>query len=368
MLNFHKFSRDSIMAHKVYINYTEVHDYVGKLTAPVAEVSVKRWLTKRLTQHLMSAYSHVTEVKPRVLGSYFKEKDIPMVLQKAVENNEKIYRFKKSSAFASQITQVIDYLKHLETTSVNISGMPFDVACAQSDTWHKSFAKPKRKVAKINMDGLKLVTTFDNGCFLAELISQEQFAYESKTMAHCVQSYYGRHYSKILTYRTEENKPLLTIEIVDREPGYYHIVQAKGFANKGFIPEEHIHNVLKYFQKLPQTVDYQDCLIFGHKINEKPVIIMPEGSVFKRSVYETNIEFNCCVGLPKNAVFEGNLRLTAAQMPILKDMTVKGNLLIDNSLIVAIMDTVEVTGNIVISQSLTSIIAPHLQPKVRRMK
>lgn len=356
------------MAHKVYINYNEVHAYVKKLSDTVTETTVQKWLTKRLTQHLMSEYPNVTELKARSIDVYFKDQEMPMVIQKALDNKEKIYRFKKSAAFASRVNQVIDYLRHLETTSVNISGMPFDVACAQSDTWHKSFAKPKRKVAKINTDGLKLVTTFDNGCFLAELISQEQFAYESKMMAHCVQSYYGRNYSKILTYRTEENKPLLTIEIVDKHQGYFQIVQAKGFANKGFIPEEHIHNVLMYFQKLPQIVSYQDCLIFGHKINEKPVIIMPEGSVFKRSVYESEIEFHCCVGLPKNAVFDGNLRLTAAQMPILKDITVKGNLLIDNSLIVAIMDTVEVTGNIVISQSLTSIIAPHLQPKVRRMK
>lgn len=354
------------MAHKVYINYSDVHNYVAKLTAPVTEAGVKKWLTKRLTQHLMCTYSHITEVKPRALGTHFKDKDIPMVLQKAVDNNEKIYRFKKSSVFASQIAQVIDYLRHLETTSVNITGMPFDVACAQSDAWHKSFAKPKRKVAQINMDGLKLVTTFDNGCFLAELVSQEQFAYESKMMAHCVESYYGRNYSKILTYRTPENKPLLTMEIVDRHPGYYQIVQAKGFANKGFIPEEHIHNVLNYFHELPQTVSYQDCLIFGHKISEKPVIIMPTGSVFQRSVYETEIEFNCCVGLPKNAVFHGNLRLSAAQMPILKDITVHGDLTIDNSLIVAVMDTVEVTGRIFISQSLTSIIAPKLQSKVRR--
>lgn len=356
------------MAHKVYINYNDVHDYVGKLTAPVAEVGVKKWLTKRLTQHLMSAYSHVTEVKPRALGSHFKEKEIPMVLQKAVENNEQIYRFKKSSVFANQIAQVIDYLRHLENTSVNISGMPFDVACAQSEAWHKSFAKPKRKVAKINMEGLTLVTTFDNGCFLAELISQEQFAYESKMMAHCVESYYGRNYSKILTYRTEENKPLLTMEIVDKHPGYYQIVQAKGFANKGFIPEEHIQNVLRYFHATHSNVGYQDCLIFGHKIDEKPVIIMPEGSVFKRGMYERAIEVRCCVGLPKNAVFEGDLHLMAAQMPILKDITVKGSLIIEDSLIVAIMDTVNVTGNIVIFQSLTSIIAPQLQSKVRRQK
>lgn len=356
------------MAHKVYINYTEVHDYVNTLAAPISETNTKNWFTKRLTQHLMSAYSNVTEVKSRAIGSYFKDTDIPKVIQKAVENNEKIYRFKKSVAFASKMAQVIDYLKHLERTSVNIAGMPFDVACAQSETWHASFAKSKRKVAQVNMEGLNLVTTFNNGCFLAELVSQQQFAYESKMMAHCVESYYGRNYSKILTYRTSENKPLLTMEVVDAHNGYYQIVQAKGFANKGFIPEEHIHNVLHYFDKMPRAVSYQDCLIFGHKINEKPVIIMPEGSVFKRTVYETEIEIRCCVGLPKNAVFEGDLRLTAAQMPILKDITVKGNLIIENSLIVAIMDTVHITGQIIISQSLTSIIASQLQPKVRRTK
>lgn len=357
------------MAHKVYINYTEVHDFLNQLTAPIDNMSIKNWFTKRLTQHLMSSYSNVTELKPRTVGAYFKDQDMPQVIQKAIEKNERIYRFKKSPAFANKISQVVDYLKHLESTSVNISGMPFDVAYAQSEKWHQSFAKPKkRKAAQVNMEGLELITTFDNGSFLAQLVSQEQFAYESKMMAHCVQSYYGRGYSKILTYRTAENKPLLTIEVVDAHNGYYQIVQAKGFANKGFIPEEHIHNVLHYFDKMPRAVSYQDCLIFGHKINEKPVIIMPEGSVFKRMVYESEIEIRCCVGLPKNAVFEGDLRLTAAQMPILKDITVKGNLIIENSLIVAIMDTVHITGQIIISQSLTSIIAPQLQSKVRRTK
>ena len=158
----------------------------------------------------------------------------------------------------------------------------------------------------------------------------------------------------------------MTMEIVDKHPGYYQIVQAKGFANKGFIPEEHIHNVLRYFHANHSNVSYQDCLIFGHKIYEKPVIIMPEGSVFARGKYESEIEVRCCVGLPKNAVFQGNLRLSAAQMPILKDLTVHGDLMSDNSLSVAGMDTVNVTGRIFISQSLTSIIAPQLQSKVRR--
>lgn len=354
------------MAHKVYINYTDVHKYVNKLTASVSEDTVKKWLTKRLTQHLMSDYPNVTELTSDLVVDYFKNQEIPEVVQKAIDKNEKIYRFKKSAAFARDIPQVIDYLKHLQSTSVNIMGMPFEVACMQSEKWHANFAKSKRKINRVNMDGLNLIATFDNDCFLAEVVSKEQFEYEGKMMAHCVESYYGRNHSKILTYRTAENKPLLTMEIVDNYTGYYQIVQAKGFANKGFIPEEHIHNVLHHFNNMPQKIYYQDCLIFGHKIDEKPVIIMPEGSAFKPGIYDNEIQFWCCVGIPKNAVFEGNLRLTSAQLPVLKDITVKGDLFIDKSLIVAIMDTVHVTGSIFISESLTSIIAPQLQHKVRR--
>lgn len=355
------------MTHKVYINYNEVQVFLEQLVTPIKEEKIKAWFNKKLANHLMTTYTNVAELEVATVYSYFNNQEVPMVIQKAVENEEKIYHFKKSIAFKNKISQVVDYLKHLESKSVNIAGMPFDVAYEQSDKWHKSFAKPKRKAVSVDMTGLNLIKTFDNDCFLAELVSKEQFSYESKMMSHCVESYYGRDYSKVLTYRTAENKPMLTIEVVDKHKGYFRIVQAKGFANKGFIPEEHVKNVLNYFNSLPESVSYEDCLIFGHMIDEsEPLIIMPENSVFKCARYESEIEFKCCVGIPKGSVFHGDLRLSAAQLPILQDITVNGDLIIDNSLIVAIMDTVKVTGEIYISRSLTSIVAPELQSKIRR--
>lgn len=354
------------MAHKVYINYNDVQQFVQQIVAPIKEDHIKTWFNKKLSHYLMSNYPNVTALKMPAVHTYFKHQDLPVVIQKAVENNETIYRFKKSAALKTKSSQIVDYLKHLQSTNTNITGMPFDVAVKQSDKWHESFGKSKKKVTA-NIEGLNIITTFDNGAFLAQLVSKEQFAYESKLMAHCVQSYYdyGRDHSKILTYRTEDNKPLLTMEVIDNK-AYVQIVQAKGFANKGFIPEEHIQNVLHYFHSLKKTVAYSDCLIFGHMLGDKPVIMMPEGSVFAAGKYEMEVEFNCCVGIPKNAVFNNTLRLTDAQLPILSNITIHGDLIIENSLIVAIMDTVHVTGTIRITQSLTSIIAPHLQSKVRR--
>lgn len=355
------------MTHKVYINYHEVQHYLEQIVTPIKEEKIKAWFNKKLPNHLMTTYPSVSELDVAFVDSYFMNQEVPVVIRKAVENKEKIYHFKSSKSFKSKIPQIIDYLKHLESKSINIAGMPFSVAYEQSDKWHESFSKPaKRKVLSVNMEGLKLIKHFDNDCFLEELISKEQFDYESKMMAHCVQSYYGRNYSRILTYRTSENKPLLTIEVVDKTKGFFNIVQAKGFANKGFIPEEHVKNVLNYFHSLGLRVNYDDCLIFGHLIDDKPLIIMPENSTFTRNRYETEIEIKCCVGIPKGSTFEGDLRLSAAQLPILQDITVNGDLMIDNSLIVAIMDSVKVTGSIYIYRSLTSIIAPELQSKIRR--
>jgi hypothetical protein len=355
------------MTHKVYINYHEVQSFLEQLITPIKEEQLKHWFNKKLSHYLMTTYKNVAELERDSVYSYFNNQDVPVVIQKAVENKEKIYHFKKSTAFKNKMSQVVDYLKHLESKSVNIAGMPFDVAYEQSDVWHKSFAKPKRKAIPVNMDGLNLIKVFDNDCFLAELVSKDQFSYESKMMSHCVDSYYGRDYSKVLTYRTAENKPMLTIEVVDKHKGYYRIVQAKGFANRGFIPEEHVKNVLTHFHSINKSVSYEDCLIFGHLIDEEhPVIIMPEGSIFSCGRYESEIEFKCCVGIPKDSVFNGDLRLSSAQLPILQNITVHGDLMIDNSLIVAIMDTVKVTGTIYISRSLTSIVAPELQSKIRR--
>lgn len=355
------------MTHKVYINYHEVQSFLEQLITPIKEEQLKHWFNKKLSHYLMTTYKNVAELERDSVYSYFNNQDVPVVIQKAVENEEKIYHFKKSTAFKNKMSQVVDYLKHLESKSVNIAGMPFDVAYEQSDVWHKSFAKPKRKAISVNMEGLKLIQHFDNGCFLAELVSKEQFDYESKMMSHCVQSYYGRNYSAIWTYRTADNKPMLTIEVAGKANAHFRVVQAKGFANKGFIPEEHVKNVLNYFKLNSKTVSYEDCLIFGHLIDDTdPVIIMPEGSVFSCGRYESEIEFKCCVGIPKDSVFNGDLRLTAAQLPILQNITVNGDLMIDNSLIVAIMDTVKVTGTIYVSRSLTSIVAPELQSKIRR--
>lgn len=356
------------MTHKVYINYHEVEQYLAQIVTPIQETKIKAWFNKKLHNHLMTGYAGVSELDNAFVDSYFNNQEIPVVIKKAIENKEKIYHFKSSKSFKSKIPQIIDYLKHLEGKSINIVGMPFDVAFKQSEKWHESFSKPaKRKAISVNIEGLKLIKTFDNDSFLAELVSKGQFEYESKMMAHCVQSYYGRNYSKILTYRTAENKPLLTIEVVDKTKGYLNIVQAKGFANKGFIPEEHVKNVLTYFHSLGLRVNYEDCLIFGHLVDDdKPLIIMPEHSVFTCTRYASEVEFKCCVGIPKGSIIEGNLRLTSAQLPILQDITVNGDLMIDNSLIVAIMDTVKVTGDIYISRSLTSIIAPELQSKIRR--
>lgn len=354
------------MAHKVYINYYDIQGFIDESIKNIKEEHIKKWFLKRLTTYLMTKYKNITEILPSEVNAHFLNKEVPLVIKKAIENEEKIYKFNKNSAFISKMSEVVDYLKHLESKSINITGMDFEIAYKKSKEWHKNFSKPnKRKLTK-NIEGLKILKDFENGCFLAEILSKEQFSYESKMMSHCVESYYGRNYSKIITYRTSENKPLLTMELVFSDKSIV-VVQAKGFGNKGFIQEEHIKNVLNYLYSFNIYISYQDCLIFGNLISGRPMLSLEDGLILKSPHKNTAIEIECCVGIPKNTIFKNSLKLKEAQFPILRDIKVEGNLYIENSLTVAILETVSVEGDIFISKSLTSIIPESLQNKIKRI-
>lgn len=347
------------MTHRVIINFKDVLNFVEYFKETFS--FDQKLIEKKMHQYLMAEHENVTVISPDDVKKFFADEEIPVVIQKAIANNEKIYSIAFTNTFKNKVSDLNDYFLHAKEQGVNISGMPFAVALTNSDKWHKSFGKKKRKVSS-DLQGLRVLEKFDDGSFLAKLLSKEQYDYEGQMMNHCVSSYFDKKSTNIMSYRDAQNKPMMTIEYQRLDNGNKIIIhQARGFANKDFIDERYVSNTLAYFYKKYKHVQFHDSYIFGPSHKGRPILSLPEGFVFNGSMH-----IDDCVGLPKNSVFTGNLTLVRGRMQLLKDIEVKGNITINNSKIYAIDDSVKVDGEIAVQSSLVFAVAKSLKSKITK--
>jgi hypothetical protein len=350
------------MAHRIYLNVQDVHSFQEKMQAEFKDPTITSWIEKKLRNYLMSEYKNVIILSDEDVRAYYDNKEMPTIIQKALENKENIYNIAITNNFKQQLQDLKDFFVDAMNKNTDITGMQFDVALEASEKWHKSFGKKnKKRVDAKLLSGLKVIENFDNGCFLAKLITKKQFDYEGSMMSHCVSGYYGRETS-IMSYRTSENKPIITIEY-DKSPNGKDITikQARGFANHDYIDDEHIVNILNYLYTNYRKVTLLDAYPFGAFEKDAPIISLAEGFVFKRPMHIED-----CVGLPKNAVFEGDVIFERARMPLLKNVTINGDVTFVNSKTFAIDPSVTVTGKIKSQESLLIGVPSHYQYKFTR--
>ena len=347
------------MSHRVIINFQDVNEFIEKIKQE-SKIE-KTWLDKKLRNYLMAEYSNVRQLDEKEVLAFFKNIEIPTVIQKALDNKEKIYSIEFSNTFKNKVMDLGDYISHaVNNAGINPLGMPFAVALTNSEQWHKSFSKKKRKVSN-KLTGLRILETFEDDSFLAKLVTKSQFDYEGEMMSHCVSSYYGQDAS-IMSYRNADNKPLMTIQYVKSDNGKdIKIVQARGFGNKAFIDQEYVANILKYLYSNYRTVKFTNAYTFGPLYKGKPLLALPENHSFDKTQY-----FNDCIGLPKNSTFNGDLNLERGRMKVLSNINVNGNIYIENSKIYAIDSSVNVSGKIYINteNSLVIAVAKELKHKI----
>lgn len=351
------------MAHRIYLNVQDVHSFQEKMQAEFKNPTIRSWVEKKLRNYLMSEYKNALILTNEDVLAYYKNKEMPPIIQKALENKEYIYKIVITDNFTQQLKDLKDFLVDVMKKNTDITGMQFHVALEASEKWHKSFAKKnKQRVDAKLLNGLKIIENFDNGCFLAKLITKKQFDYEGSMMSHCVSSYYGRSATSIMSYRTSENKPMMTIEYTKSPNGKdIAIHQARGFANHDYIDEEHIVNILNYLYTNYRKVTLHDAYPFGATEKDAPIIALAEGFVFKKSMHIED-----CIGLPKNAVFEGDVVFERSRMPLLKNVTINGNVTFINSKTFAIDPSVTITGKIKSQESLLIGVPSHYQYKFTR--
>lgn len=340
------------MAHRVILNFADVTAFQNKIAKNHVDRNVAIWLNSKLRDYIMSEYKNVKLLTRSEVIEHFEGINLPVVISKALINNELIYKVELTEQFERKISDLQDYLSHLIKENKDIQGMQFEVAISGSDKWHQSFGKVKKKVKNDFLDGIRVLKQFDSGYFLGKLLTQKQYDYEGQLMGHCVDGYFGGETS-IMSYRDPSNKPLITIEYKRSPNGKdIEILQARGYANKAVIDGERIVEILDYLYSTYRNVNIEDSYVFGSEYNGRPLLCLPEGSVI-----DGDIDFEYCIGLPKNLVVNGDLELSYATINVLKNLTVNGSLKLENCEIFAIDESVNVSGHIKLDNSLVHVVS-----------
>lgn len=340
------------MAHRIFLNVQDVHRFQEKLQHEFNNPIVKNWFEKKLRDFLMSEYKEVVILTSDDVLAYYEGKLIPTIIENALENDEKIYNFSINAGLSNELKQLKDFLGYLIGNQVDIGYIPFDVALNSSQKWHKTLIKNTKNIDSDSLSGVKILKEFDNGNFLVKLITKKQFEHEGITSLYSKKNF-------IMSYRTAENKPLMTIEYTKSENGKdITILQAKLFGGLDYIDESHTVNILNYLYENHRSVNFHDSYPFGTFEKGSPILIFPEGYVFNKSMYIAD-----CIGLPKGAIFNGNVTFERARMPLLKNVTINGNVSFVNSETFAIDPSVTVTGQIKSEDSLLIGIPSHYKYK-----
>lgn len=340
------------MTNRIFLNVQDVHRFQEKMQQEFKNPIVKNWFEKKLRDFLMSEYKEVVVLTSDDVLAYYQGKLIPTIIENALENDEKIYNFSINARLSNELKQLKDFLEYLIGNQVDIGDIPFDVAFNSSQKWHKNLIKDTKKIDSYSLDGIKILKEFDDGNFLAKLITKKQFEHEG------IISLYNKK-NFIMSYRTAENKPLMTIEYTKSENGKdITILQAKFFGNLDYIDESHTVNILNYLYENHRKVNFNFAYPFGTFEKYSPILAFPEGYVFNQSMYITD-----CIGLPKGAIFNGNVTFERSRMPLLKDVTINGNVSFINSKTFAIDPNVTVTGKIESENSLLVGIPSHYKYK-----
>lgn len=203
-----------IVSHKRnIINNTEVRLFLDFLTnkIPVAKDYIHGPLRNYLyTISPMLDYSNqykkfLTEEEQNVVKEKSKERFHVVVINKFI---------------LDEIIKTLDYI-FSKYGEYKVS-IPFH----ENNVKRKKENVVKRDLLKAIEGVTEVLYELGNGFKIVKLIDKQSFLREGFLMRHCIASHYLRDKGNHFSYRTNENKPLISIEVFQNK-----IAQAKGLAN-----------------------------------------------------------------------------------------------------------------------------------------
>lgn len=189
----------------------------------------------------------------------------PQVKQWIDSNYQNFVKKNGASAISKgQLDHIIDWMESPEASRylarLNRISVPAALELANKWTYQINKANEKLKEQNSDLGGLEVVKRFDDGYFIAKLVSKEAFQKEGVKMGHCVASYYTDSDEvdfEIYSLRDSKNEPHCTIEFTKSNKT---IDQIKGKANQLVVEKYH-----KYVVEFLNNFDFDHVYSYDLK-------------------------------------------------------------------------------------------------------
>ena len=337
---------------------------------PLLKICLLRALSKELTQQTFP--ENLLPVRRLPANS-------PAWVRKAQDEGRILYLFSPMGQMlddirhvrdwiASAIVQQPDWLKNTDD-----QGRPKKLrkigslaqAVAEAD---KDMARALQKMASISRDNpadISKVMTFDDGYYIAHLLTADALDWESCAMGHCVgQGYYDESLERVdaffFSLRDPTGRSHVTLEVTTSD---YVVKQCRGKQNQ--IPaKKYVSYILSFIEREKFRLDAESSRYCGLiSINGKydSVYDLPDNWICDGHLNLINTPIK---SLPKGLVVKGNLSLWGSLIETLPDdIWVQGNLNLVNTPVVVIPSGIHVGGYLMIAYTEIKDLPPHISPR-----
>ncbi len=300
-MKIHQIITESILLEYNIINNDKINNILDLFLKEkeVTDIFVINWLKKKVNNYINSTGKFLNLYNPTE-----DDKQKYPWLNKAIDNNQEIYRFTEVAGFRMRVDSVIDWVKSLNKEDEDykkLDRISFEQALERHDRWMKKNDGILRDDSKL----VKTIYSFPDGYKIVELPDDFCKTREGQLMGHCVGQ--GKYSGKtIFSLRDRKNNPHATLELKGNR-----VVQLQGKENKDVVEKYHPY-LQEFFTNSEYTLTEGYYTKIGliklnnevYKINE-----IPDGLVIENETY-TDLE-NCEIltKLPNNLTVNHYLNL-----------------------------------------------------------
>lgn len=330
---------------KTVVNRKEVEDFFSTFSKKTQNKTIQKWLKSTAKNYFLKNQSNYSLLSDIEIDFY--EHDL--TVKTALEKNEELVKVIINGKTQRRLEHIIHYFENTKELR-EINRVSYPVAFKKSLDWTKQLNKLKDKniLKAFDEEGLKILHTFENGYKLVKLTTKENFDREGNLMRHCVAGYYERFIREktfmILSVRDKENKPLATIE-AKMKFDTLRIEQIKGRSNREVYDYETAKLFFDYLESNVKNYLLVDESALGPKVydsrkNKKiPLLLWDKGGIINSDLNLSNSRVST---LPPNLTIKGNLILDNSSIVMLEDVIVEGYVQAQNSSLSVISDNTQV--------------------------
>ena len=353
------------MSKHVIYNVNEIKNYINDLSKNIESETVLKWLNSNFYNYLINDYDRIKQVN-------IKKIDIekaPLTIKKAIEYNENIVNIVLTKGLMRNIEHISHYLQS-STAPKNISRMNYLDALEHSKNW--TMKLNSQKIDNALPSDLNIIAKLDNGYYIVQLETKNEFNKEGGDLNHCVLDYYDRYINNknfaIWSIRNKNGKSNATVEV--RVDGFknIHIPQFKGRFNRGMIDRDAGRSFYKYLEDNYNTFYFSDMSAFGNLYYDKrfnkriPLSLWEDGG----EIEALNLDNQYINQLPTNLTVKGNLRIENTQICFLGEgLNVLGSIFASSSQLCVIDNTLNVEGIISVDETLLMSYPKEIKSKLR---